>query len=225
MKTVAIVDDEKDIVELASFYIEREGFKTKKFNSGDTFVNSLLREHFDCIILDLMLPVVDGISILKFIRSNEKTKDIPVIILTAKGSEGDVVLGLENGANDYVVKPFSPRVLAAKVKVFTREKEEKSLLEKGVLKIDFLKYQVFCKDIKLVLTPIEFKILRALVEHEDKVFTRDEILAIVWDYTASPSGRAIDVHIRHLREKLGECGKYIKTVRGVRYKFSQEELD
>jgi DNA-binding response OmpR family regulator len=225
MKTIAIVDDEKDIVELASFYIEREGFKTKKFNSGDTFVNSLLREHFDCVILDLMLPVIDGISILKFIRSNEKTKDIPVIILTAKGSEGDIVLGLESGADDYVTKPFSPRVLAAKVKVFTREKEEKSFFEKEALKLDFLKYQVFCKDKKLALTPTEFKILKAMTEREGKVFTRDEILEIGWNYEASPSDRTIDVHIKNLREKLGFCGKYIKTVRGVGYKFSLEESD
>lgn len=225
MKTIAIVDDEKDIVELASFYIEREGFKTKKFNSGDAFVNSLLREHFDCVILDLMLPVIDGISILKFIRSNEKTKDIPVIILTAKGSEGDIVLGLESGADDYVTKPFSPRVLAAKVKVFTREKEEKSFFEKEALKLDFLKYQVFCKDKKLALTPTEFKILKAMTEREGKVFTRDEILEIGWNYEASPSDRTIDVHIKNLREKLGFCGKYIKTVRGVGYKFSLEESD
>jgi DNA-binding response OmpR family regulator len=225
MKTIAIVDDEKDIVELASFYIEREGFKTKKFNSGDAFVNSLLREHFDCVILDLMLPVIDGISILKFIRSNEKTKDIPIIILTAKGSEGDIVLGLESGADDYVTKPFSPRVLAAKVKVFTREKEEKSFFEKEALKLDFLKYQVFCKDKKLALTPTEFKILKAMTEREGKVFTRDEILEIGWNYEASPSDRTIDVHIKNLREKLGFCGKYIKTVRGVGYKFSLEESD
>jgi len=225
MKTIAIVDDEKDIVELASFYIEREGFKTKKFNSGDTFVNSLLREHFDCVILDLMLPVLDGISILKFMRSNEKTKDVPVIILTAKGSEGDIVLGLESGADDYVTKPFSPRVLAAKVKVFTREKEEKSFFEKEALRLDLLKYQVFCKDKEIALTQTEFKILKAMTEREGKVFTRDEILEIGWNYEASPSDRTIDVHIKNLREKLGFCGKYIKTVRGVGYKFSQEELD
>jgi DNA-binding response OmpR family regulator len=225
MKTIAIVDDEKDIVELASFYVEREGFSTKKFYSGDAFLNSLLKEHFDCIVLDLMLPAIDGVSILKFIRSNERTKDIPVIILTAKGSEGDIVLGLESGANDYITKPFSPRVLAAKVRVFTREKREKSIFESGSLSLDTIKYQAYCKGRKLDLTPIEFKILVAFVEHAEKVFSRDEILRIGWSYESSPTDRTIDVHIKNLRDKLGFCGKYIKTIRGVGYKFSQEELD
>lgn len=225
MKTVAIVDDEKDIVDLASFYIEREGFRTRKFSSGNSFINSLLKEQFDCVILDLMLPEIDGISVLKFIRSNERVKELPVIILTAKGSEADVVLGLENGADDYVIKPFSPRILAAKVKAFTREKATKTLLQKGELRVDLHKYEASCGDKKLNLTPIEFKILRAMVEHEDKVFTRNEILGAGWNYEASPSDRAIDVHIKNLRDKLGLCGKYVKTIRGVGYKFSQEELE
>ena len=222
MKKVAIVDDEKDIVEIASFYIQREGFEVHRFYSGNTFLDGLLKVVFDCVILDIMLPGVDGISILKFMRANDSFKKIPVILLTAKGSEVDVVLGLESGANDYVVKPFSPRVLAAKVKIFTKEPLREVLVKIGDLTVDLTKYEVYCKRERLSLTLTEFKILKTLLEHEEKVFTRDELLNEVWKNTVSPADRAIDVHVLHLREKLGKCGNFIKTKRGVGYKFSRE---
>ncbi len=222
MKRVAIVDDEKDIVEIASFYLLKEDFEVLKFYDGHTFLNEAARTVFDCVVLDLMLPGIDGISILKFLKSKEETKNIPVIILTAKGSESDIVLGLESGASDYVVKPFSPRVLAAKVKAFTREAIKGAVFEVGNLRVDFVKYEVHCKGERVDLTLTEFKILKTLIEKEEKVFTRDELLNIVWKYTVSPTDRAIDVHMRHLREKLGECSRFIKTIRGVGYKFSRE---
>lgn len=222
MKKIAIVDDEKDIVEVASFYVVREGFEVFKYYDGNDFLNALNSVRFACVVLDLMLPGMDGISILKFMKSKDAFKDIPVIILTAKGSEGDVVLGLESGASDYVVKPFSPRVLAAKIKVFTREREKGTIIEINDLVVDLVKYEVYCEGERLDLTLTEFKILKTLLESEEKVFNREELLDTVWKYTVSPTDRAIDVHVRHLREKLGKCGGFIKTVRGVGYKFSRE---
>lgn len=222
MKKVAIVDDEKDIVEIASFYVQKEGFEVYKFYSGNTFLDELSKVNFDCVVLDIMLPGVDGISILKFMRANDSFKKIPVILLTAKGSEGDIVLGLESGAKDYIVKPFSPRVLAAKVKIFTKEPLREALVKIGDLTVDFIKYEVYCKSERVSLTLTEFRILKTLFEDEEKVFTRDELLNEVWKHTVSPADRAIDVHVRHLREKLGKCGNFIKTKRGVGYKFSRE---
>jgi len=222
MKRIAIIDDEKDIVDLASFYIEREGFKVDKFYSGDSFLNSIGSKKYDCIVLDLMLPNVDGLTILKTLKSREDTKNVPVIILTAKNSEGDMVLGLEMGANDYIPKPFSPRVLAAKVKAFIRE-GGKTTIQEGDLVIDLANYIVYCKDKTVRLTPTEFRILRTLVDNKGKVFTREELLKEAFPHTVSPTERAIDVHIKSIRDKLGPCQNYIKTVRGVGYKFSSEE--
>jgi len=169
-----------------------------------------------------MLPNVDGLTILKTLKSREETKDVPVIILTAKNSEGDMVLGLEMGANDYIPKPFSPRVLAAKVKAFIRE-TTKTTFKEGDLAIDFSNQIVYCKDRTVKLTQTEFRILRTLVENKNKVLGREEILDEAFSYTVSPTERAIDVHIKSIRDKLGACGKRIKTVRGVGYKFSSEE--
>lgn len=224
MKNIAIIDDDRDIVDLAAFYIEKEGFIVRKYYSGDTFLNALNTYRFDCIVLDIMLPRIDGISILKFLKANERTRNIPVLLLTAKGSEGEIIQGMESGADDYITKPFSPKVLAAKVKAFTRERDVKAVIEKGNIKIDFEKYEVSCSGKNVKLTITEFKLLRALLESPEKVFGRDELLEIGWGDITSPLDRAVDVHIRHIREKLGECEKHIKTVRGVGYKFS-EELD
>uniref|UniRef100_A0A7C4U1D7 Response regulator transcription factor n=1 Tax=Caldisericum exile TaxID=693075 RepID=A0A7C4U1D7_9BACT len=222
MKRIAIIDDEKDIVDLASFYIEREGLKVDKYYTGDTFLNVIGSKKYDCIVLDLMLPNVDGLTILKTLKSREDTKSVPVIILTAKNSEGDMVLGLEMGANDYIPKPFSPRVLAAKVKAFLREARQTSI-QAGDIAIDIANYLVYCKDRPAKLTPTEFRILRILVEGKDKVFSRAELLNEAFVHTVSPSERTIDVHIKSIRDKLGQCGRYIRTIRGVGYKFSVEQ--
>lgn len=222
MKRIAIVDDEKDIVDLASFYVEREGFKVDKYYTGDSFLNAIGSKKYDCIVLDLMLPNVDGLTILKTLKSREDTKDIPVIILTAKNSEGDMVLGLEMGANDYIPKPFSPRVLAAKVKAFVRE-GKKTTIQAGDITLDIANYIVYCKDKPVKLTPTEFRILKVLIEGKGKVFTREDLLNEAFLHTVSPTERAVDVHIKSIRDKLRECGKHIATVRGVGYKFQLEE--
>ncbi|MGC8575489.1 response regulator transcription factor [Caldisericum sp.] len=222
MKRIAIIDDEKDIVDLASFYVEREGFKVDKYYTGDSFLNAIGSKKYDCIVLDLMLPNVDGLTILKTLKSREDTKDIPVIILTAKNSEGDMVLGLEMGANDYIPKPFSPRVLAAKVKAFVRE-GKKTVIQAGDVTLDVANYLVYCKDKPVKLTPTEFRLLKILIEGKGKVFTREELLNEAFLHTVSPTERAVDVHIKSIRDKLHDCGKYIATVRGVGYKFQLEE--
>lgn len=223
MKNIAIVDDEKDIVEIASFYIELEGFKVFKFYDADSFVASLGNGNYDCIVLDLMLPEVDGISILKYLKSNEKTKYTPVLILTAKGTERDIITGIEAGASDYITKPFSPKVLAAKVKAFLGKPKQELVVKVGNLTIDELKFAVYCGDVKIKLTATEFKILKLLMDNLDRVFTRDQLLNEIWSNTTSPTDRTVDVHVKNLREKLKEFGKQIKTIRGVGYKFSTEE--
>jgi DNA-binding response OmpR family regulator len=223
MKNIAIVDDEKDIVEIASFYIELEGFKVFRFYNANTFVASLGHGKYDCIVLDLMLPEVDGISILKYLKSNEKTKDIPVLILTAKGTERDIITGIEAGASDYITKPFSPKVLAAKVKAFLGKSRQEPVVKVGDLTIDELKFEVYYGGDRIELTSTEFRILKLLVDNIDKVFTRDQLLNEIWSNTTSPTDRAVDVHIKNLRDKLKEFGKHIKTIRGVGYKFSTEE--
>jgi DNA-binding response OmpR family regulator len=223
MKNVAIVDDEKNIVEIASFYIENEGLKTYKFYDGNSFIGSLGIEDYDCIILDLMLPEINGISILKYLKSNKKTKNIPVIILTAKGTEGDIIAGLEAGASDYITKPFSAKVLAKKVKTFSKEAKSEPIIKIGSLQIDEQKFEVYCKEKRIELTATEFKMLKLLAENKDRVFTRDQLLTETWKNSTSPTDRAIDVHVKNLRDKLGECSRYVKTIRGVGYKFSEDE--
>ncbi len=223
MKVIAVVDDERDITDLVAFHLEKEGFSVRKFFNGGAFIKSLMQEAYDCIVLDLMLPDIDGISITKFLKANEKTANIPLIMLTAKGSEEDIVLGLEAGADNYVTKPFSPRVLTAKVKVLTRGRKNEKIIRRDKLSIDTEKHKVNCGTKAIVLTATEFRMLEILAENEEKLFTRGDLLNRVWGYSASPTHRAVDVHIKHIREKLGGCGCYLKTIRGIGYKFSLEK--
>ncbi len=223
MKVIAVVDDEKDITNLVAFHLKREGFSVRKFFNGEDFIKSLAKETYDCIILDLMLPGIDGISITKFLKANEKTANIPLIMLTAKGSEEDIITGLEAGADNYVTKPFSPRVLTAKVKVLTKKRKDEKIIKRNELSIDIEKHRVNCGTELITLTPTEFKMLEILAKNEEKVFTREDLLNRVWGYSASPTHRAVDVHIKHIREKLGKCGCYLKTIRGIGYKFSLEK--
>lgn len=223
MKVIAVVDDEKDITNLVAFHLKREGFSVRTFFNGEDFIKSLTKETYDCIIIDLMLPGIDGISITKFLKANEETANIPLVMLTAKGSEEDIITGLEAGADNYVTKPFSPKVLTAKVKVLTKKRKDEKIIKRNELSIDIEKHRVNCETELIVLTATEFKMLEILAKNEEKVFTREDLLNRVWGYSASPTHRAVDVHIKHIREKLGKCGCYLKTIRGIGYKFSLEK--
>lgn len=227
-KLIAIVDDEPDIVELIAHHLKKEKFKVEEFYDGESLLSYVKTELPDMIILDLMLPGVDGIEICRFLKYDERSSSVPIIILSAKGSETDRVVGLELGADDYIIKPFSPRELVARVKaVFRRvaSKDEPSKITKlGNLTIDSTRFEVTLKqalgkDKIIDLTPTEFRILEILASHTNRVFNRGQLLDRLWEHEKIVVDRTIDVHIRHLREKLGEAGKMIKTIRGVGYKL------
>jgi DNA-binding response OmpR family regulator len=219
---IGIVDDEKDILELIDLNLKKNGFLSYPFEKGDDLLKFLEKESFDLIIVDLMLPDIDGFELIKFLK--EKYPSIPVIILTAKGDEVDKVVGLEIGADDYIVKPFSIRELIARIKAVLRRSKIK---EEEVIKIneDFLiypkNYKVFLKGEEMFLTKTEFKILLILYKNRGKVLTRDEILDELWGLDKIVIDRTIDVHIKHLRDKLKEYKDLIKNVRGVGYKFEE----
>jgi two-component system phosphate regulon response regulator PhoB/two-component system alkaline phosphatase synthesis response regulator PhoP len=224
-KLIAIVDDEDDIRELVSINLKKAGFKIKEFSSGNSFIKSLSKSKPDLAVLDIMMPGIDGIEVCKIMKKDDKYSDIPIIMLTAKTDETDRVLGLEIGADDYVSKPFSPRELTARVKAVLRRKERKEkskgIERGGMLKIDPEKFEVFVKGEKVELTSTEFKILTILMEKPGRVFSREQLLDMLWGDEKIVVDRTIDVHIKHLREKLGAGGKLIKNIRGVGYKLEE----
>lgn len=224
-KTVAIVDDEPDILELVSLNLEKEGFKVEGFLDGGSLLRYLDREVPELIILDLMLPDSNGLEICKSLRKQDKFATIPIIILTAKGEEMDKIIGLELGADDYVTKPFSTRELVARVKAVLRRpeiKEKYNVIKIGKSVVIYLQeYRATVKGRNIELTPTEFKILRMLAERPGWVFTRDQILDYLWGDDKAVLDRTVDVHIKNLREKLGEEGKFIKNVRGIGYKLEE----
>ena len=219
-KTIAIVEDERDIAELVSFHLEREGFNTIIFQDGDSFLAYIERSICDFLVLDLMLPSVNGLEILKTLRAMEATAHLPVLILTARSSETDRVLGLELGADDYLVKPFSPRELVARVKAILRRqgKEDPSLIQLGDLEIHRKSKSVKVMGEEITLTHTEYRLLETLALARGEVFSRKDLLKKVWGEEAVTE-RTVDVHIRHLREKLGPAGQRIKTLRGWGYKL------
>lgn len=224
-KLIAVVDDEPDIRELVSLHLSRAGFQVKDFERANDFLNFLNASKPDLVILDLMLPDADGLDVCKLMRKNDDFSQIPVIMLTAKGDETDRILGLELGADDYVTKPFSPRELVARVKAVLRrdiklETEEIKEIA-GLISIDSGKHEVKVKNENVELTSTEFRILLLLASRKGWVFSRDQILDHLWGQDKAVVDRTIDVHIKHLREKLGEAAHLIKNIRGVGYKLEE----
>ncbi len=226
-KLITIVDDEEDIVELVGHHLKREGFKVKEFHNGRDFLSFLESVIPDLAVLDIMLPGIDGLEICRMLKSKTSTSSIPIIMLTAKASEADVVVGLELGADDYIVKPFSPRELVARVKTVLRRttaiEDQGNVIRIGPLVVNTEKYEVSVEDNKLNLTTTEFKILEVLAEGKGRVFTRDQLLKKkrLWGDDKLVYDRTIDVHIKNLREKLGIAGNMIKTVRSIGYKLEE----
>lgn len=221
---IGIVDDEKDILELIDVNLKNSGFKTYLFENGESAIKTLERENMDLMIVDLMLPDIDGFELVKIIKS--KYPSIPVIILTAKGSEIDKIVGFEIGGDDYIVKPFSVRELIARVKAVLRrtklgKEEEKIIIDENFI-IYPKKFKVFINDEEINLTKTEFNILLALYKRKGEVLSREELLDILWGMDKIVIDRTIDVHIKHLRDKLKNYGDLIKNVRGVGYKFEKE---
>lgn len=221
-KLIAVVDDEPDILELISYHLKKERFEVREFRDGEGLLSFIETALPDLVILDLMLPGMDGLEVCRILKGDKRTSLVPIIMLTAKGSEIDRIVGLELGADDYVVKPFSPRELVARVKAVLRrakmgEKEESIVI--GDLAIDTDRFEVRFKGRRIDLTPTEFRILAILAGRPGWVFTRNQLLNELWQEEKIVLDRTIDVHIRHLREKLGEGGRLIKTVRGIGYKL------
>jgi len=222
-KLIAIVDDEPDILELVSIHLEKANYKTVKFDKAEEFLEYLEEKTPDLLILDLMLPDIDGIEICKQLKSDHKTSNFPIIMLTARGDEFDKVLGLELGADDYITKPFSTRELVARVKAVLRrnriETSESTININDDLVIDLQRYSVTVNDHPVDLTSTEFNILKILASKKGWVFSREQLLQHLWGDEKIVISRTIDVHIKHIREKLGTASKYVKNVRGVGYKL------
>ena len=221
---IAIVDDEPDILELVALHLEKASFHAARFSEGEEFVNYLDSRIPDLVILDLMLPDMDGLEICKTLRRDPRYSAIPIIMLTAKSEESDKIVGLELGADDYVTKPFSPKELVARVKAVLRRKSPSIPVENQItigenLIINPEKYQVTVDEKELNLTTTEFRILHVLSQNKGIVFSRNQILDHLWGSDKSVLDRTIDVHIKNLRDKLGKAGNFIKNIRGVGYKL------
>jgi two-component system phosphate regulon response regulator PhoB/two-component system alkaline phosphatase synthesis response regulator PhoP len=221
---IAALDDEPDILELLKVNLRKAGYRFEGFQEADDLYRYLAREKPNLILLDLMLPGTDGLEVCRHIRKTEDLSGIPIIMLTARGDESDVVVGLELGADDYVTKPFSIKELVARIHAVLRRPgggEAARRIVIGPLVIDLDKFEVVAGGAKVDLTATEFKILQLLASRKGRVFTRDQILDFLWGQEKAVIDRTIDVHIRNLREKLGEAGSLIKNIRGVGYKLEE----
>ena len=220
---IYIVEDDTDIRELESYAMKSSGYEVQSFGESKSFFKACTAEIPQLVILDVMLPDFDGLSVLEKMRKDAVTKNVPVILVTAKGSEMDKVKGLDMGADDYITKPFGMMEFIARVRAVLRragkEEKENDVLETGDLQIQVKQHQVLAKGEKVTLTLKEFELLKFLMENKGIVLTRDRLLGHVWGYDFDGETRTVDVHVRTLRQKLGECGELIETVRGVGYRI------
>ena len=224
---ILAVDDEEDILELVRFNLEREGYMVLCTTAGNDAIGIINKANPDLIVLDLMLPDIDGLEITKILKSDPKTKAIPIIMLTAKGEEADIVTGLELGADDYITKPFSPRILIARVRAVLRRQKEETPDEASTIKIYNLsihpgRREVLVDGKPVQLTFTEFSILYYLAKRPGWVFTRFQIVDAIRGEDYPVTDRSVDVQIVGLRKKLGKAGKHIETVRGVGYRFREQ---
>ncbi len=227
--TILAVDDEVHILELISFNLKSAGYNVVTALTGEEALKRCEVEKPSLVLLDIMLPGIDGLEVCRRLKGDHSTSNIPIIMLTARGDEVDKILGLELGADDYITKPFSVRELAARVKSLLRrvapqQESEPQTLRCGDIMIDITNYEAFKGSEKLSLTLKEFELLKVLVLSRGKVLTRDFLLDRIWGYEYYGETRTVDVHIRHLRQKLGE-EPYIETVRGVGYRFVDKDQD
>jgi phosphate regulon transcriptional regulator PhoB len=224
---ILLVEDEKNIVELVKYNLEQEGFRVLTATRGNTGLETALKEKPALVVLDLMLPEMNGLEICKTLKRNDKTHLIPIIMLTAKGTESDKVVGLELGADDYITKPFSPRELVARVKAVLRRSREKApeeILRSGTIELDTAKHEFRLKGKPVEITAKEFELLRVLMSSKERVLTREVLLSKVWGYENSVNieTRTVDMHIGQLRKKIGKEAGRIVTVKSIGYRFDGE---
>jgi len=220
-----VVDDEPDVLDLVTYNLGQAGFATETAADGAEALRKARSSAPDLILLDLMLPEMDGLEVCKLLRRDTKTSAIPIIMLTARASEIDRIVGLELGADDYVPKPFSPRELVLRVKKRLEQNSgapTKNTYTFGSLVVDVSRHLVTVRGKRVELTATEFKLLALLLQRTGHVQSRDQLLRDVWEYETHIDTRTVDTHIRRLREKLGTAAKYLDTVRGVGYRFSAE---
>lgn len=224
---ILIVEDDKHISKLIKYNLEKAGFNCKIVITGEEALEVLDSQPIDLIILDIMLPKMDGFETCKQIRQDKRTSHIPIIMLTAKGQEVDKIVGFELGADDYIVKPFSPRELVLRVKAILKrgklKEATKEILNIEQLVVDTARHKVKINNKEAKLTKMEFKLLVTLMSRKGRVQSRDQLLDDVWGVSSDVTTRTVDTHIKSLRQKLGKTGKLIETVRGIGYRIKEEE--
>lgn len=226
-KKVLIVEDEHDILQLIKLYLEKDGFQTVSATTGAEGLQQVKREKPDLVVLDLMLPEIDGLEVCKRLRSAPDTAMLPIIMLTAKAEESDTVIGLELGADDYVTKPFSPKTLVARVKALFRRLDRKpddspTQYRYGDLVMDLARHEVTVKNTEVPLTAKEFGLLEHLLRNPGRVLTRDILLSTVWGYDYYGTTRTVDVHVRRLKQKLPSLSEAIISVKSLGYKLKEQ---
>jgi DNA-binding response OmpR family regulator len=220
---IELIEDDHDIVEMIEYNLKEEGYRTVSAFDGKNGIEIAKREKPDLIILDIMLPAIDGFEVCRILRQQESTTHIPIIILSAKSRETDKVVGLELGADDYMTKPFSPRELIARIKAVLRRHKEQPPVEikRGLIVIDSIKHKVLVKGQEVELTATEFRLLETLAKRPGAVFSRNQLLDAVGSDESMVYDRTIDAHVKSLRRKLGGAKDYIETVRGIGYRFRE----
>jgi len=225
-KRILIIEDEKDIQDLLQYYLKREGYKVQGVEDGESGLRKIGQERFDLVILDLMLPKMDGLEVCRILRSRKQSADIPVIMLTAKAEEADRIVGLEIGADDYVTKPFSPREVVARVKALFRRLEkpkgQEVKHEYGGIALDPSRHEVTYKGKSHSLTTKEFKLLEYFFSNKGRVLSRDILLNEIWGYDYFGTTRTVDVHVAHLRQKFQVLSKSLISIKGLGYKLLEE---
>ena len=226
-ESILVVEDEEDILDLIRYNLKQAGFSIIAVESGEEALEVASEENFSLVLLDLMLPGIDGLEVCRLLRAKPETKNIPVLMLTARTEEVDRIVGLELGADDYLTKPYSPRELVLRVRAILRRAEaiesvSDETIRIGSLTIDPIEHRVQLLGEEIELTATEFRLLLTLAQRRGRVQSREELLNVVWGYEHSGYRRTVDTHLRRLRAKMGEAADYLETVRGVGYRFRRE---
>jgi two-component system alkaline phosphatase synthesis response regulator PhoP len=227
MRKVLVVEDDPDIVELLGHYLRREQFQVDAVSDGQTALERVRSQRYDLVLLDLQLPQLEGLAVCRELRGDSRTRELPIIMITARGDETDRIVGLEMGADDYVVKPFSPKELMARVHAVLRRSdrpaETADIVRFGALTLDPARHTARWQTRLVHLTAKEFALLLALLKAHGRVLSRQQLLESIWGYSYAEGTRTVDVHVRRLREKLPGIARSIVTVKGLGYRLVQEE--